>query len=95
MQVTSVKITLVNEGRLRAFAEIVIDDGLAIHGLRIVEGDHGLFISMPSKTKPDGTFTDVVHPINRQTRELIERSVLAEYQRVSGKTISPDPSRRD
>jgi stage V sporulation protein G len=58
MQVTSVSATLANEGRLRAYVVIVIDDGLAIHGLRIIQGDHGLFISMPSKTKPDGTFTD-------------------------------------
>jgi stage V sporulation protein G len=82
MKVTSISVTLANEGRLRAYAEIVIDDGLAIHGLRIIEGDHGLFISMPSKTKPDGTFTDVVHPINRQAREMIEQSVLTEYQRL-------------
>jgi stage V sporulation protein G len=94
MQVTSVSVTLANEGKLRAYAEIVIDDGLAIHGLRIIEGDHGLFISMPSKTKPDGTFTDIVHPINRQTREMIERSVLTEYERVVGKAISAGPSRR-
>ena len=84
MKVTSVRITLANDNRLRAFAEIGIDDGLAIHGLRIIDGDYGLFISMPSKTKPDGTFADIVHPINRQTREMIERSVLEEYRRLIG-----------
>jgi len=67
---------------------------LAIHGLRIIEGEHGLFVSMPARKQQDGTFADVVHPINRQTREMIERSVLAEYHRVSGKAISAGSSRQ-
>lgn len=62
---------------------IVIDDSIAIPGLRIIQGNHGLFISMPTKRKPDGAITEAVHPTNRQTRAKIEDSVvLAEYQRL-------------
>ena len=94
MKVTSVSVTLANQGKLRAYVVIVIDDSLAIHGLRIIEGENGLFVSMPSRKQQDGKFVDVVHPINPQTREMIEHSVLVEYQRVVGKAISAVPARQ-
>jgi stage V sporulation protein G len=82
MQVTSVSITLVNQGKLRGYVSIGLDDSLLIHGLKIIERDEGLFVSMPSRKRQDGTFADIVHPINPQTREMIEHAVLIEYQRV-------------
>jgi stage V sporulation protein G len=83
-----------NQGKLRGYARIVLDDCLVIDGLKIIERDNGLFVSMPSRKRQDGTFADTVHPTNAQTREMIEHSVLAEYQRVVGKAISAGPSRR-
>jgi DNA-binding cell septation regulator SpoVG len=64
---------------------VVLDDCLVIDGLKIIERDQGLFVSMPSRKRQDGTFADTVHPTNAQTREMIEHSVLTEYERVVGK----------
>jgi stage V sporulation protein G len=82
MRVTSVNVTLANQGKLRGYARIVLDDCLVIDGLKIIERDNGLFVSMPSRKRQDGTFADTVHPTNAQTREMIEHSVLTEYRRV-------------
>jgi stage V sporulation protein G len=84
MKITSVNVTVANQGKLRAYVVIVINDGLVIHGLRIIEGESGLFVSMPSGKQQDETFIDVAYPSNRETRELIERSVLTEYERLIG-----------
>ncbi|MGE5307032.1 MAG: septation protein SpoVG family protein [Alphaproteobacteria bacterium] len=65
-----------------ATQRLVLDDCLVIDDLKIIERDGGLLVSMPSRKRQDGTFADTVHPTNVQTREMIERSVLAEYQRV-------------
>ena len=86
MKTTSVNVTLANQGKLRAYVVIVISDGLVIHGLRIIEGESGLFVSMPSGKQQDKTFVDVAYPSNRDTRELIERSVSTEYEQLIGKS---------
>jgi stage V sporulation protein G len=93
MQITSINVTLANEGKLRAYAVIAIDDSLAIHGLRLIEGENGFFVSMPSRKLPDGRFIDLVHPINPQTRAMIEERVLAEYRRLVGKSVPTVPPR--
>jgi stage V sporulation protein G len=87
MKITSVSVTVANQGKLRAHVVIVINDGLVIHGLRIIEGESGLFVSMPSRKQQDETFVAVAYPSNRETRELIERSVLTEYERPIGKSM--------
>jgi stage V sporulation protein G len=94
MQVTEVTVTIANQGKLRAYVVIVIDGSLAIHGLRTIEGTNGLFVSMPSRKQPDGNIADIVHPINTQTREMVEHSVLTEYQRVlrNSKSSVPRPT---
>jgi stage V sporulation protein G len=88
MKITSVSVTVANQGKLRGYARIVVDDCLVIDGLKIIERDErdgGLFVSMPSRKRQDGTFADTVHPINTQAREMIEHSVLMEYRRVDRK----------
>lgn len=81
MKITDVKIrTVLTESRLRAVASITIDECFAIHELRIIEGKDGLFVAMPSRQVSDGTFKDIAHPINVETRQMIEEAVIAKYK---------------
>ncbi|WP_017729509.1 septation regulator SpoVG [Halalkalibacterium ligniniphilum] len=83
MQVTDVRLRRVNtEGRMRAIASITIDHEFVVHDIRVIDGNNGLFVAMPSKRTPDGEFRDIAHPISSQTREKIQTAVLAEYERV-------------
>ncbi len=83
MQVTDVRLRRVNtEGRMRAIASITIDNEFVVHDIRVIDGNNGLFVAMPSKRTPDGEFRDIAHPISSQTREKIQSAVLAEYERA-------------
>ncbi len=83
MEVTNVRLRLVNqEGRMRAIASMTIDHEFVIHDLRVINGNNGLFVAMPSKRTPDGEFRDIAHPISPLTREKIESVILQEYHRV-------------
>jgi len=79
MEITEVRITPKEEGRLRGFANITFDDSFVVRGIRIVEGDEGLFVSMPSHRKQDGTYQDIAHPINNETRSMIEGRIISAY----------------
>ena len=81
MVITDVSIRQVtSESRLRAVASITIDECFAVHELRIIEGKEGLFVAMPSRQVSDGTFKDIAHPINVETRKMIEDAVIAKYK---------------
>lgn len=81
MKITDVRIRQVtSESRLRAVASITIDECFAVHELRIIEGKEGLFVAMPSRQVSDGTFKDIAHPINVETRKMIEDAVIAKYK---------------
>jgi stage V sporulation protein G len=81
MEITEVKVYPVqDEGRLRAYATIVFENCFIVRDLKIIEGAKGLFVSMPSRRRKDGTFRDVVHPLNSETREQIERVIVEEYE---------------
>ena len=67
------------ENRLRAVASITIDNCFAVHELRIIEGKEGLFVAMPSRQVGDGTFRDIVHPIDQETRKMFEEVIIAKY----------------
>lgn len=83
MKITDVRIRKVDgQTRLRAVVSITIDDAFAVHELRIIEGKEGLFVAMPSRESNDGTFRDLAHPINAETRALIEKVVLDKYNSV-------------
>ena len=82
MNITQVKVFPVQEEKLKAYVSIVIDGCFLVSDLKIIQGPNGLFISMPSKRKKNGEFKDVAHPLNRETRELLEKHVLGEYERV-------------
>ena len=81
MELSDVKIRLVNQdGKLKGVASLVIDGCFAVHDIKIVEGEGGVFVAMPSRKTPDGEYKDLVHPINSQTRELFKNKVLEAYR---------------
>jgi stage V sporulation protein G len=82
MNITQVKVFPVNEEKLKAYVSIVFDSCFLVSDLKIIQGPNGLFISMPSKRKKNGEFKDVAHPLNRETREMLEKHILAEYERA-------------
>lgn len=84
MKITEVKVFPAKgeSGRLKAYATIVFDDSFIVRDLKVIEGHKGLFVSMPSRKRKDGTFRDVVHPLNSEMRREIEERVIEEYQKV-------------
>ncbi|TFJ93002.1 septation regulator SpoVG [Lentibacillus salicampi] len=83
MEVTDVRLRRVNtEGRMRAIASITMDEEFVVHDIRVIDGNNGLFVAMPSKRTPDGEFRDIAHPINSNTRGKIQDAVLEEYRRA-------------
>ena len=79
MEITEVRVNLQHEEVLKAFVSITLDDEFVIRGLKVIQGMDGRFVAMPARKKKDGTFQDIAHPINRETREYMERIVLAAY----------------
>jgi stage V sporulation protein G len=82
MRISEVRISLRDDDKLRAFATVTLDDCFVIRGLKVIQGSQRLFVAMPARRRPDGTFQDVVHPINAATRLYLEREVLDAYQRA-------------
>jgi stage V sporulation protein G len=82
MQVTEVRVFPVEEDKLRAYVTITLDHCFVIRDLKIIRGTTGYFVSMPSKKRKDGTYKDIAHPINNETRRMIEDKIIAEYQKV-------------
>lgn len=83
MTITEVRIKKVDSGNnLRAIAAITIDGVFVVHEIRVIEGRDGLFIAMPSRKTPNGEHKDVAHPINTETREMIEKVVIEEYNKA-------------
>ncbi len=81
MRITEVKVYPVQDsGRLKAYATMVFDDCFIVRDLKIIEGDNGLFVSMPSRRRKDG-FRDIVHPLNSETRKLVEDSIVEEFKK--------------
>ena len=80
MEITEVRVTLRNEDKLKAFANVTFDDEFVIRGLKIINGNSGYFVSMPSRKRSDGTHQDVAHPINNRMRQKIEEAVLTAYE---------------
>ncbi len=83
MQITDVRIRKVTkEGKLKAVVSITLDDEFAVHDIKVIEGDKGLFISMPSRKTTDGEYRDIAHPINSTTRDRIQELILSRYQQL-------------
>ena len=81
MQITDVRIRKVEkEGKMKAVVSITIDEEFVVHDIKVIEGDKGLFIAMPSRKSADGEYRDIAHPINSDTRERIQTLILQKYQ---------------
>jgi stage V sporulation protein G len=85
LEITEVRISLREDDKLKAFASMTFNDAFVIRGLKIIEGTNGMFVAMPSRKRPDGTYQDVAHPINNETRKFIEDRILDEYERERSK----------
>ena len=80
MQITDVRVRKVaKEGKMKAVVSITIDDEFAIHDIKVIEGEKGLFIAMPSRKTTDGEYRDIAHPINSETRDRIQKLILEKY----------------
>ena len=83
MKITDVRVKLVeSDSRLRGVATITFDDAFVVHDIRIIEGENGIFVAMPSKKTPNGTFRDIAHPIHGDMRKLIEEAIVKAYEDV-------------
>ncbi len=81
MQVTDVRVRRVaRDGKMKAVVSITIDNVFVIHDIKVIEGEKGLFIAMPSKKSADGEYRDIAHPINAQTRGMLEQIILEKYE---------------
>ncbi len=83
MQITDVRVRkITKEGKMKAIVSITLDDEFVVHDIKVIEGDKGLFIAMPSKKASDGEYRDIAHPINSSTRDSIQRTILDSYERA-------------
>lgn len=81
MQITDVRIRkIATDGKMKAIVSITFDNEFVVHDIKVIEGQNGLFIAMPSRKTPDGEFKDIAHPINTETREKIQNAVLSAYE---------------
>ena len=83
MNITDVRIRkIAKEGKMKAIVSITLDDEFVVHDIKVIEGEKGLFIAMPSRKTTTGEYRDIAHPINSQTREQIQEIILKEYQKA-------------
>jgi stage V sporulation protein G len=83
MQITDVRVRKVNsEGKMKAVVSVTFDNQFVVHDIKVIDGQNGTFIAMPSRRTPDGEFKDIAHPINSETREMIQKAILDEYEKV-------------
>ena len=89
MKISDIRIRLVkkDDGKLKAVASITIDECFVVHDIKVIEGNEGPFISMPSRKTPDGEYKDIVHPINTETREMIRDAVLEAYHKAQSEAV--------
>ena len=81
MQVTDVRVRkLTKEGKMRAVVSVTFDNEFVVHDIKIIEGEKGLFIAMPSKKATDGEYRDIAHPIHSETRDRLQQIILAKYE---------------
>lgn len=83
MEITDIRLKKVaKEGKMKAIVSITLDNEFAVHDIKVIEGEKGLFIAMPSRKAADGDYRDIAHPINQNTRERIQNMILAEYEKA-------------
>jgi len=82
VEITRVRVFPVEEEKLKAFVSIVLDECFVVSDIKIIQGANGLFVSMPSKRSRNGSFRDIAHPLNNDTRRMIEERIIGEYRKV-------------
>jgi stage V sporulation protein G len=86
MEITQIRVFPVQEEKLKAFVSVIFDNCFVVSDVKIIEGAQGLFVSMPSKKRKDGTFRDIAHPLNNETRRRFEEQIIARYREVVEET---------
>ena len=83
MNITDVRVRkITKEGKMKAVVSVTLDNEFVIHDIKVIEGDKGMFIAMPSRRSADGEFRDIAHPINTETRERIQGAILEAYEKA-------------
>lgn len=83
MQITDIRVRVVSkESKMKAVVSVTFDEAFVVHDIKVIEGEKGLFIAMPSKKTPDGEYRDIAHPINGQMRTMLQDAILEEFQQV-------------
>lgn len=83
MKITDVRLRkITEEGKMKAIVSVTFDDEFVVHDIKIIEGQNGLFVAMPSRKMADGEFRDIAHPINAETRQKVQEAIFQEYERV-------------
>ena len=96
MQVTDVRVRkIAKEGKMKAVVSITLDEEFVVHDIKVIEGDKGLFIAMPSRRAGDGEYRDIAHPINSETRGRLQQIILEQYSKImaeaaAGEEAAPD-----
>lgn len=89
MTITDVRIRkIAAEGKMKAIVSVTFDNEFVVHDIKVIEGQNGLFIAMPSRKTPDGEFKDIAHPINTDTREKMQSSILAAYEEAMQEDVN-------
>ena len=82
MKITDVRLRKISEeGKMKAIVSVTFDDEFVVHDIKIIEGQNGLFVAMPSRKMADGEFRDIAHPINAETRQKVQTAIFEEYER--------------
>lgn len=93
MKITDVRVRIAKsdeEAKLRAYADITIDDSFVVHGLKVIEGKNGIFVAMPSRKMPNGEYKDVAHPITTDVRTTINEAVISKYSELSKEVVTSE-----
>ena len=92
MEITEVRVFPVHEEKLKAYVTVTFDGCFVVRDLKVIQGNTGLFVAMPAKRRKDGTFKDIAHPLNQETRDRLERAILSEYERELRRAAGGPPA---
>lgn len=96
MQITDVRVRkIAREGKMKAMVSMTLDNEFVVHDIKVIDGDKGLFIAMPSRRAGDGEFRDIAHPINSETRDMIQKVILEKYALAAAELDEDDNDKQE
>ena len=96
MKITDVRVRKVaKQGKMKAVVSVTFDNEFVVHDIKVLEGDKGLFIAMPSKKAADGEYRDIAHPINSPTRQMLQQIILESYEKAAEDSVQEEPLEAD